>query len=128
MRAARFDPKRSFVPLHCSGCCCRKQTFAPPLLLPTAEAQCRAGADLELAPTRQQLAEIWLDSLIAVQLATAGLTGRGQDIHPLHHAEILMIERMAMRDKAADSDRIACGIFPPHLARWWGFTDRGCFE
>ena len=44
-----------------------------------------------------------------VEIATAGLTGRGQDVHPLHHAEIFMIEGVAMRDKAADSDRIEIG-------------------
>src|SRR6516164_1163360 len=67
----------------------------PTLLLPTAEALC--SADLE---TRQQLAQIWLNGSY-VEPATAAPTRDGQDVHPLHHAEILMVEDMAMRDKAA---------------------------
>src|SRR5262249_6155575 len=71
--------------------------------LPTGE--CRTGADLEAVPHRQPRLQIWL-VFSYVDRATAGLTRGGPDIHPLHHAHILMIDGMAMRDKAARRDRI----------------------
>jgi hypothetical protein len=73
------------------------------VLLPTGE--CRTGADLEAIPHRQPLPQIWL-ALSYVDAATAGLTRGGPDVEPLHHAHILMVGDMAMRDKTAHGDRI----------------------
>ena len=44
--------------------------------------------------------------MIAFGHTTAGLTFCGQDIDPLHHADVLMVEGVAMRDKATGSDRM----------------------
>src|SRR5262245_17153756 len=41
--------------------------------------------------------------------ALAWLMGARQDIYPLHHAEILMRQHVAMRHKAAHRDRIEVG-------------------
>src|SRR4051794_3093154 len=38
--------------------------------------------------------------------ATAGLTRAGQDVQPLHHADILMRQDMAMHHEASDGVRI----------------------
>ena len=64
----------------------------------------RTGADLEAARQARQLRPHWVSSY--ADRATGGRTFGGQDVHPLHHAEILMVEDMAMRDKAAHGDRI----------------------
>src|SRR5438067_13369043 len=37
-----------------------------------------------------------------IRHAVAGLARGGQDVQPLHHAEILMGQRVAMHDKAPD--------------------------
>ena len=66
-------------------------------------------ANREAAPTCNESLNERHGSLVAVELATAGLTGRGQDVHPLHHADILVIEGVAMRDKAAYRHRIEIG-------------------
>src|ERR1700722_807203 len=73
-------------------------------LLPTGEARRRTGADLEAVLHRQQLLQIWV--LSDVEQATVGPTPGGLDVKPLHHSEILMVDDMAMRDKAAHGDRI----------------------
>ena len=44
--------------------------------------------------------------MVAVEYATARLTFRGQDVEPLHHADILVREDVAMHDKAPGSNRI----------------------
>jgi hypothetical protein len=44
--------------------------------------------------------------MVAVEYATAGLTFRGQDVEPLHHADILVSEDVAMHDKAPGRNRI----------------------
>jgi len=41
--------------------------------------------------------------MVAVEHTTAGLTFRGRDVEPLHRADTLMIEGVAMRDKAPGS-------------------------
>ena len=69
----------------------------------------RRTADLEAAPTRNEFLDEWRSSGAIVETATAGPTIRRQDVHPLHHADILVIEGMAMRDKAAHGDRIEIG-------------------
>ena len=66
----------------------------------------RRTANLEAAPTRNESLDEQHGSLVVVELATAGPTFRGQDVHPLHHADIFVIEDVAMSDKAADGDRI----------------------
>jgi len=65
---------------------------------------------IALGPPKQRalLARLLLapGRTIAVERATAGPAIRRQDVHPLHHADIFMIEGMAMGDKAAHSHRI----------------------
>jgi hypothetical protein len=64
----------------------------------------RATTNLEPAFARQE--PFWQARMIAFGHATAGLTFCGQDVDPLHHADILMVEGVAMRDKAPGSDRM----------------------
>jgi hypothetical protein len=59
----------------------------------------------ELAPVRKESVNDWYGSIL-VEHATAGLAFCGQDIEALHHADILMIEGVAMPDKAAHRHRI----------------------
>ena len=72
--------------------------------VPTADGR-RTQAERKAVLHRQQLLQIWVGSS-DVEAATAGLTCGGQDVEPLHHAEILMVDDMTMRDKAAHGDRI----------------------
>ena len=58
--------------------------------------------NLEFAPARQESDE-WHGGMVAVEHTTARPTFRGQDVEPLHRADILMIEGVAMRDKAPGS-------------------------
>ena len=69
----------------------------------------RRTANPEAAPTRSEFLDEGPSSSAIVENAMAGRTFRGQDVEPLHHAEILMIEGMAMPDETADSDRIEVG-------------------
>ena len=61
---------------------------------------------MEVASARNESLDQWQRGTVAVKLATAGRTFRGPDVEPLHHADILMNEGVAMHDKAPGSDRI----------------------
>jgi hypothetical protein len=61
--------------------------------------------------------------MVAVEYATAGLTFRGQDIEPLHHADILMSDDVAMHDKAPGGNRIE--VRPKGNRSWRIIIDAG---
>ena len=66
----------------------------------------KGAANLKAVVARDESLNEWYGRTIAVERATAGPAIRRQDVHPLHHADIFMIEGMAMGDKAAHSHRI----------------------
>src|SRR5215471_2952305 len=62
-------------------------------------------ANLEAAPTCNKFLDEGCSRSL-VEIATARLTCRGQDVEPLHHADILVSEDVAMHDKAPGGNRI----------------------
>src|SRR5689334_15103311 len=77
----------------------------------------RSTANLQVAPTRYEFLDEWRGGSAIVETATAGLTGRGQDVEALHHAQIFMIQGMAMPDKTADRHWIEIGA-KSNRSRW----------
>src|SRR5689334_23369129 len=63
----------------------------------------RSTANLEAALERLQKSGC---TIALVECTPTRCTLRGQNVHPLHHTQILMIEDVAMRNKTADSHRI----------------------
>ena len=81
----------------------------------------RRTANLEAASARNEALDQRQGGTVAVNPATAGRTFRGQDVEPLHHADILMNEGVAMHDKAPGSDRIK--VRPKGNRSWRSIVD-----
>ena len=76
---------------------------------------------MEAASARDESLDQRQGGTVAVNPATAGRTFRGPDVEPLHHADILMNEGVAMHDKAPGSDRIE--VRPKGNRSWRSIVD-----